>query len=189
MLYQHDPRHVDVLCEILGLENGNTVQTPIINEVKDDNPVWLDSEQISKYRSHVARCLSLSHDIADITFAVNELCQRKSDPSQHSFSKLKRLVRYLKGRETVDPSFRTRGHEFRSDSFLGLGLGLETQKLGNRQTLESRSWDDTFRTCIQENRRSSPKAELYVAALGVSEAEGVQSMMCDLGFSVKPVSI
>ena len=47
------------------------------------------------YRSHV--CLFLSQDRADRTFAVKELCQRMSDPSQHSFSKLKPLVRYLKG--------------------------------------------------------------------------------------------
>ena len=59
ILYQHDPRHVDVLVESLALENGNTVQTPIIDDVKDENPVWLDPEQISKYRSHVARCLFL----------------------------------------------------------------------------------------------------------------------------------
>ena len=94
MLHQHDLRHVDVLVESLGLENGNTVQTPIIGGVKDENPVWLDREQISKYRSHVARCLFFR---ADMTFAVNELCRRMSDLSQHSFSKLKRLVRYLKG--------------------------------------------------------------------------------------------
>ena len=53
ILYQHGLRHVDVLVESLGLENGNTVQTPMVDDVKDDNPVWLDSEQISKYRSHV----------------------------------------------------------------------------------------------------------------------------------------
>ena len=33
--------------------------------------------------------------IEQTTFAVNELCQRMSDLSQHSFSQLKRLVRYL----------------------------------------------------------------------------------------------
>ena len=82
--YQHDPRHVDVLVESLGLENGNTVQTPMIDDVKDENPVWLDSEQISKYRSHVARCLFSSQSRADITFAVNKLCQRTSDPSQNN---------------------------------------------------------------------------------------------------------
>ena len=57
ILKQHDPRHVDVLVESLGLESGNTVQTPYFDDVKDENPVWLDSEQISKYRCHVARCL------------------------------------------------------------------------------------------------------------------------------------
>ena len=82
--YQHDSRHVDILVESLGLENGNTVQTPMIDDVKDENPVWLDSEQISKYRSHVARCFLSSQNRADITFAVNELCQRMSDPSQNN---------------------------------------------------------------------------------------------------------
>ena len=41
-LCQHDPRHVDVLVESLGLDSGNTVQTPIIDDVKDENPVQLD---------------------------------------------------------------------------------------------------------------------------------------------------
>ena len=35
--------------------------------------------------------------------------------------------------------------------------------------------------------KSSAEAELYAAALGASEAKGVQSMMRDLGFAVKPV--
>ena len=35
--------------------------------------------------------------------------------------------------------------------------------------------------------KSSAEAELYAAALGASEAKGVQSMMFDLGFEVKPV--
>ena len=65
--------------------------------MKDENPVQLDPELISQYRSHVARCLFLSQDRADMTFAVNELCQKMSDPTQHSFAKLKRLVRNLKG--------------------------------------------------------------------------------------------
>ena len=57
-----------------------------MDDVKDENPVWLDKEQISKSRSHVARFLFLSQDRADMTFAVNELCQRMSDPSQHSWT-------------------------------------------------------------------------------------------------------
>ena len=37
--------------------------------------------------------------------------------------------------------------------------------------------------------RSGAESELYAAALGASEAKGIQSMMCDLGFAVKPVLI
>ena len=85
ILYQHDPRHVGVLVESLGLENGNTVQTPIVDDAKDQNPVCLDLEQISKYRSRVARCLFFNPDRADITFAVNELCRRMSDLRENEF--------------------------------------------------------------------------------------------------------
>ena len=49
-------------------------------------------------------------------------------------------------------------------------------KRGNRQARESRSWDD----CLA---RSSAEAELYAAAMGASEAEGIESMMRDLGFA------
>ena len=35
--------------------------------------------------------------------------------------------------------------------------------------------------------KSSAEAELYAGALGASEAKGVQSMMRDLGFAVRPV--
>ena len=91
ILYQHDPRRVDVLVANLGLVKGKAVQTPIIDDVKDENPVWLHPKQASEYRSHVARCLFLSPDRADITFAVNELRRRMSDPSAHCFTKLKRL--------------------------------------------------------------------------------------------------
>ena len=103
ILYQHDPRRVDVLVANLGLVKGNAVQTPIIDDVKDENPVWLHPKQASEYRSHVARCLFLSPDRADITFAVNELRRRMSDPSAHCFTKLKRVVRYKKG-EIMEPS-------------------------------------------------------------------------------------
>ena len=36
-------------------------------------------------------------------------------------------------------------------------------------------------------QRAVQEAELYAAALGVSEAKGIQSMMRDLGFAVKLV--
>ena len=43
----------------------NSVRIPTSDCVKDENPTWLDSEHISKYRSHVAICLFFSQDRTD----------------------------------------------------------------------------------------------------------------------------
>ena len=55
-MYQHDPRHVDVLVKDPGLERGNSVQTPPTLGVTEEEPEPLDQVQHSKYRSQVARC-------------------------------------------------------------------------------------------------------------------------------------
>ena len=97
IVYQHDPRHIDVLVKELGLENCNSVQTPATPDVtEEEKSEPLSQVQHQKYRSQVARCLFLSQDRADITFIVNELCQMMSNPTQQSLAKLKRLTRYLK---------------------------------------------------------------------------------------------
>ena len=97
IVYQHDLRHIDALVKELGLENGNPVQTPAAPDVtEEEKSEPLSQDQHHRYRSQVARCLFLSQDRADITFIVNELCQKMSNPSQQSLAKLKRLTRYLK---------------------------------------------------------------------------------------------
>ena len=35
IVYQHDPRHVDVLVKDLGLEHGNSVQTPVTHDATE----------------------------------------------------------------------------------------------------------------------------------------------------------
>ena len=94
--HQHDPRHVDVLVKDLGLEQSNSVQTPATHDVTEEEPEPLDQVQHSKYKSQVASSLFLSQDRANITFIVNENCQRMSNHTQQSFAKLKRLVRNVK---------------------------------------------------------------------------------------------
>ena len=95
-MYQHDPRHVDVLVKDLGLEHGNSVQTPAAPDVtEEEESEPLSQDQRHRYRSQVARCLFLSQERADITFIVNELCQKMSSPNQQSFAKLKRLCQIL----------------------------------------------------------------------------------------------
>ena len=112
---QHDPRHVDVLVKDLRLGNGNSVQTPATHHAtEEEEPEPWSQVQHSKYRSQVARCLLLSQDRANITFIVNELCQRMSSPTQQSLAKLKRLVRYLKRERQWGQTPGYRAHDSRN---------------------------------------------------------------------------
>ena len=94
----------------------------------------------------------------------------------------------------MDLTFRVRGHELRSDSFLRLRLGCrhrdEEIVRGNRQARESRSRGRHLLNAFSRKQKITARrvagAELHAAALGASEAKGVESMMCDLGFAVKP---
>ena len=97
IVYQHDPRHVDMLGKDRGLEHGNSVQTlATLDVMEEEESEPLSQVQHHKCRSQVARCLFLSQDRADTTFIVNELCQKMSSPNQQSLATLKRLARYLK---------------------------------------------------------------------------------------------
>ena len=84
IVYHHDPRHVGQLVKDLGPEQGNSVRTPAMHDVTDEEPEPLDQVQHSKHKSQVARCLFLSQDREDITFIVSELCQKMSNPTQKS---------------------------------------------------------------------------------------------------------
>ena len=89
MVYQHDPRHVDVLVKGLRVEHGNSVQTPAVHGVTDEGPEPADQMPPSKNRSQVARCLFFSQNRADMTSVVNVVTAHEDT------SKLKRPVNCL----------------------------------------------------------------------------------------------
>ena len=191
IVYQHDPRHIDVLVKELGLENGNTVQTPAapIAAEEEDSEV-LSQTQHHRYRSQVARCLFLSQDRADITFIVNELCQTMSSPTQQSLAKLKRLARYLK-RE------RQWGQVFQYEKTVEeVTMCTDSDWAGCKETRKSSSagvamtGSHALKAYTRKQKiiaRSSAEAEQNAAALGASELKGIISLMRDLGYEKRPV--
>ena len=169
---QHDPRHVDVLVKDLGLENGNSVQTPAAPDVMEEEESQpLSQVQHQQYRSQVARCLFLSQDRADITFIVNELCQKMSSPDQQRDFGDKCL-----NMEKVAEELTV----FTDSDWAGC---KETRKSSSAGVLTLEGHNMKAYTRKQKViAKSSAEAELYAVALGASEAKGVQSMMRDLGF-------
>ena len=60
------------------------MQTPATHDVTESDAGPLYGALHSRCRSQVARCLFLSQDRADMTFIVNELCQKMSSRSTES---------------------------------------------------------------------------------------------------------
>ena len=90
-----DPRHAELLVEELKVEKG--LATPGIEEKEEeDDEQPLDMHWSGRYRSLVARANYLATDRPDIGFAVKELCKSMSSPTDRAWSKLVRVVKYLK---------------------------------------------------------------------------------------------
>ena len=77
-MHQHNPRHVHVLPH----KNIKKCVTPSADDTWSETSEPLEQEQFNKFRSHVAMCMFLSQDRADVTHKVDELCERMSDPKQ-----------------------------------------------------------------------------------------------------------
>ena len=102
IVYQHDPRHIDVLVKELGLENGNTVQTPAAPNATEEE----ESESLSQTQHHklqitgcqmfVPQSRSSRHNIHcervmpdDVKPHSTELCQAKKT---HQISETREAV-------------------------------------------------------------------------------------------------
>ena len=109
-----------------------------------------------------------------------------------AFTKLKRIIRYLKGQRRWSPVFK----------FGSMGSEVtvlsDADRAGNEETRKSSSAGVALLgrhilTAYTRNQkivaRSSAEAKLYAATLTFSDVKGIESMMIDLGFAMKPVLI
>ena len=92
----------------------------------------------------------------------------------------------------MDPSFRTRRHELRSDSFLRLRLGWRQR---NEEIVERGScaratthFEKKYKK-TEGHRQKQCGSSTVRSGIGSVRSERVQSTTCDLGFAVKPVLI
>ena len=180
-----------MLVKDFGLEHGNSVQTPATPDAtEEEESEPLSQVQHHKYRSQVARCLFLSQDRADMTFIVNELCQRMSRPTQQRLAMLKRLVRYLKRERQWGQVCRYGKPVEEVTAF------TDSDWAGCKETRKSSSagvvvlGDHTLKACTRKQNviaRSSAEAELYAAALEASESKGIVSLLRDLDYENNPV--
>ena len=81
IIYEADPRHVEIVVEQLGLKEAKPVSTPGAKEegtIQEDSEQPLEGNEVSKYRALVARCNYSSPDRFDISYSVKELARNMS---------------------------------------------------------------------------------------------------------------
>ena len=95
--YEADPRQVERLVAECGLEGANGVATPGVKptfkELEQDQP--LHSHLNSAFRGAAARGNYLAADRLDLQFACKEVCRWMASPTQHAWTALKRICRFL----------------------------------------------------------------------------------------------
>ena len=104
------------------------------------------------------------------------------NPAQQSFAKLKRLVRYVKRERQCGQTFSYGKNGRRRDNVYRFRLG---RLQANSKIIKRRR--DTARQSRLESTHAQAKdhckkqcTELYAAALGASESEGIVSLLKDL---------
>ena len=157
-------------------------------ELSEDAAFELSPSDATMYRALAARCNYLSQDRPDIAFSSKELCREFSVPNLSSFQKLKRLARYLAGLPRLVYVYPWQTVTDTLDVF------VDTDFAGCQATRRSTSggvamigqclikhWSKTQTTISL----SSGEAELHGITYGAAQALGMQSLLKDLGWSMK----
>ena len=189
--YEADQRNAEIIvqqCNLTG--NAKSVVTPGTKPSDDDYEIddddELNKEGTSMYRALVARANYISQDRTDIMYATKELSRGMSRPTVGNLKSLKRLARYLKGKERSVLEYNYQCN----DRYLN--VWVDTDYAGCRRTRKSTSggmillgghvikaWSTTQNVIAL----SSGEAEYYGMVKGGSQGTGAQSILNDMGIA------
>ena len=188
-MYEGDQRHVEISMNDTGiLDESREISTPTDKSINklESHDVPLSPEMTTKYRGITARMNYLGQDRSDIQFAVKELGKEMSSPTDKSWVKLKRLVRYLKGAPRARIRYAYQGKPkaitvWADSDFAGCEKSRKSTSAGVVQMGNHlvKSWS-TNQAVIA---LSSGEAEYYALVKAASVALGMESMLKDLGFA------
>ena len=153
----------------------------------------LEPSGATQYRAMTARMKYLGQDRSEIQFAIKELSKEMSCPSKKSWGRLKRLLRYVKGRPRYRIWFGYQKAPSKitvwSDSdFAGCKKSRKSTSAGvlmlGAHTLK------TWATNQAVLALSSGEAEYYAIVKAASVAMGIRSLAADLGIKFEcPIAI
>ena len=182
--YIPDEKHAQELIKGAGMSSANSVKTPEESIEGEEEGSGSTPAQKTKYRSLAARANYLAQDRIDMQHATQELAKGMSDPKEIHWRKMKRLARYLVGRERF--SIR---YAWRSPTKQAIGM-TDSNWAGDRVSRKStsggilligghviKSWSRNQSVVAL----SSAEAELYGAVKCTAELIGLINLAKEWG--------
>jgi hypothetical protein len=167
-------------------EESKSMVTPSMPSVvpTKEEQEELNAQDATKYRAITARGIYLAQDRTDIQYAVKELSRKMAKPTKGSWEKLKRLARYLLGRERMITKYKYQ-------KWTGcINVWTDTDYAGCKETRRStsggiiqcgshivKSWSTTQNLVTL----SSGESEYYGLVKGGAMALGSRGLMVDMG--------
>ena len=187
--YEADQRHAELIIQELDLERARPMSTPgtIDRQPEDDDEKELTSKEATMYRRLVARLNYIAQDRPDIQYATKELCRHMADPRRGDVKAMKRIARYLVGRQRLVLKYQ---RQRVASKTLTITSFADADFAGCRSTRKSTSGGvlmhgqhclKTWSTTQNKVSLSSGEAEYYALVKCGCETLGLQSVMADLG--------
>jgi hypothetical protein len=107
--YEADPRHRKIVMEHFGFDTGTRsigFNGDSEDKVEEGDEELLEKEEAKVFRGLAARLNYMSLDDADLQFGVKVCSRDMANPKKGSWRMMKKMARYLIGREAVVWQFR-----------------------------------------------------------------------------------
>ncbi|GJS99465.1 retrovirus-related pol polyprotein from transposon TNT 1-94 [Tanacetum coccineum] len=96
-IFINQSKYILDILKRFGMENCDTVPTPIVEQAKLKLDLVGKSVDHTDYRSMIGSLMYLTSCRPDIMFATCMCARYKANPNEHHVSAVKRIFRYLKG--------------------------------------------------------------------------------------------
>ena len=214
LVYEADQRHAEIIKDQMGMKNESKgVSTPGVKGLTDYGCQELDAHRSTKFRAISARANYLSQDRSEIQFSVKELCRAMSCPKEDDWNKLKRLARYIVGKErctikyfyqdklegvtvwtdsdfaSTNPVRHSINEQVKDEHFEMInGIELNGEAACRRSTsggliLMGEHLIKSWSSTQKITALSSGEAEYYAIVKGAEQGMGVRSMLIDFQIS------
>ena len=186
--YEADPKHRKKILEYFGFED-NARRLSSNGEKSEKEEEWefedLGKEEATVYRGLAARLNYMSQDSPDLQFPIKSCSQEMSKPKRGSWKRIKKVARYLVGREKVVWDFKwqeePRECYVATDSDWG-GTSRDRRSTSGGAWMLGSHCIKTWSATQHAYALSSAEAELYGMVEGVTRAKGLLSLAGELGF-------